>query len=1082
MNPEERPPRPRSRDDFEIAIICALPLERNAVEVLLEKEYETGGFSYGKAAEDLNAYTTGRLGNQHVVLAYMPSMGMINSAAVAANLRSSFRGIRLAMIVGVCGGVPTTPEGAEILLGDIIVSMSVIQIDFGRQYPNMYIRKRELEDTLGRAAPEVRAYIGKISGYLVQKRLRNKITTFSAHIGTTEGFSGSVYPGPENDKLYPADYRHKHRTQPCGTCEACNGSNDDVCETALQSDCETLGCGNDIIDGGTCVQRALGSSQGGAGRPAIRFGRIACSNTVMKSGVHRDRVAAEEKVIGFEMESAGAWEYLPTIVIKSVCDYSDSHKNKQWQAYAAATAAACTKAMLEEWRNIDRPARDAVEQGRPGECSRGMPIPPGIDLITNPVHWTVTRSPNTLFVGRNDLLDELGTIVREAVKNPVPQTQCRIVISGIGGQGKSELCLQLAHRARTLFWGVFWVDVSTRPLAENGFLDIANRLKVPAKTWEDGRQGLTNVQQPWILVLDNADDPKVDYQDYFPPGPSGVVVLTSRNHECQQYATARYIDLEGLTLADSRELLLKAACVEENKRPTVKNDADKVAELLHSHALALIQAGAYVARGHCTLAKYPEVYRRQRKRLLTFRPNQAQSRYRDVYATFEASVEILDATSTESTRDALELLPMLAVCGPNQIPLKLFDIGWKCAHTLLTSDYFSDDHNERRDLTNWHMFRLPSVIQANAEEWDSFRLTEALQMLKAFALISVEEAREGDRTVSMHPLVHAWARDRQDDFDRHESWLKMCCLIAVAWDDRDFWSMRARQLQPHIHAVTSWDMQSMFGRDPATLIVAVFSRCGWILQMFRDDNHLSLILERLFSHLNLDQLKVSERWVKLYQLKGLNLEDAGRTKEAIGILTQVVGIDKCTLKEEDRDRLTSMHKLARVYEANGQINDALALLQQVVEIQKRIFAEEHPDRLDSLHELAIVYEANGQINDALALLEQVVEIRKRILAEEHPDRLASIHALATVYEANGQIDEALALLQQVVDIEKRTLGEEHPDRLASMHELARAYRANGQTDEALALIEQVVEIEKRTLGEEHPNRLTSEYELAIMRP
>ena len=41
--------RPSGRDDFEIAIICALPLERNAVEALLDDEYEVDGFSYGKA-------------------------------------------------------------------------------------------------------------------------------------------------------------------------------------------------------------------------------------------------------------------------------------------------------------------------------------------------------------------------------------------------------------------------------------------------------------------------------------------------------------------------------------------------------------------------------------------------------------------------------------------------------------------------------------------------------------------------------------------------------------------------------------------------------------------------------------------------------------------------------------------------------------------------------------------------------------------------------------------------------------------------------------------------------------------------
>src|SRR5213080_4956781 len=116
--------RPYSRDGFEIAIICALPIERDTVEALLDEDYEKDGFSYGKEEMDSNAYTTGRLGNQHVVLAYMPSMDMIGAAAVAANIRFSFKGIKVCIVAGICGGVPTTANGVEIVLGDVIISTS----------------------------------------------------------------------------------------------------------------------------------------------------------------------------------------------------------------------------------------------------------------------------------------------------------------------------------------------------------------------------------------------------------------------------------------------------------------------------------------------------------------------------------------------------------------------------------------------------------------------------------------------------------------------------------------------------------------------------------------------------------------------------------------------------------------------------------------------------------------------------------------------------------------------------------------------------------------------------------------------
>ena len=36
----------------------------------------------------------------------------------------------------------------------------------------------------------------------------------------------------------------------------------------------------------------------------------------------------------------------PCLVIRGICDYADSYKNKIWQPYVAATAAAFARALL----------------------------------------------------------------------------------------------------------------------------------------------------------------------------------------------------------------------------------------------------------------------------------------------------------------------------------------------------------------------------------------------------------------------------------------------------------------------------------------------------------------------------------------------------------------------------------------------------------------------------------------------------------------------------------------------------------------------------------------------------------------
>ncbi|EXL68716.1 hypothetical protein FOPG_15233 [Fusarium oxysporum f. sp. conglutinans race 2 54008] len=86
-----------------------------------------------------------------------------------------------------------------------------------------------------------------------------------------------------------------------------------------------------------------------AQKPLIFLGRFGSGDTVFKSSKDRDGLAERLGIAAFEMESAGLWEDLPCIVVKGVCDYADSHKNKEWQDFAAATSASVVKALLERY-------------------------------------------------------------------------------------------------------------------------------------------------------------------------------------------------------------------------------------------------------------------------------------------------------------------------------------------------------------------------------------------------------------------------------------------------------------------------------------------------------------------------------------------------------------------------------------------------------------------------------------------------------------------------------------------------------------------------------------------------------------
>jgi nucleoside phosphorylase len=335
-----------------VAIICALSLEAENVQSVFDKCWEDEGKHYGKAGGDQNAYNTGVIGRHNVVLAHMPGMGSASASAVAAGLRSSFQGIQLALVVGICGVVPVHAKTQEeIALGDIIISTGVIQYDFGRLYPNGFQRKTGIEDSLGRASPEIRAFV-KI---LQTRQNRKRLTKNLALLLQSEDFQREVpaakYPGATQDRLYDASYIHQHRSG-VNFCDQCHNDLE-----ACSKSCEELGCeeGKLIIRNRHSFPKTKELALLPDDIPFIHFGRFGSANTVMKSSMDRDRIAKADEVIAFEMEGAGVWDQYPTVVIKAACDYADSHKNKDWQAYAAATAAACLKAFLIEWIIPDSP-------------------------------------------------------------------------------------------------------------------------------------------------------------------------------------------------------------------------------------------------------------------------------------------------------------------------------------------------------------------------------------------------------------------------------------------------------------------------------------------------------------------------------------------------------------------------------------------------------------------------------------------------------------------------------------------------------------------------------------------------------
>ncbi|MCJ1351862.1 MAG: hypothetical protein MMC33_001846 [Icmadophila ericetorum] len=351
-------------------------------------------------------------------------------------------------------------------------------------------------------------------------------------------------------------------------------------------------------------------------------------------------------------------------------------------------------------------------------------------------YWTVRRTVNSLFTGREKNLNIIKDALQPNKENSIFREQKRFVITGQGGHGKSEICLKIANAMRQ----------DSELNATSDFIAIAKTIGFSAESVDEVRQLLANRIESWLLILDNADESKIDYARYIPSGARGSIIMTSRVPESQQYNTVGWEALTGLSDEESIELLLKAARIPPESWPTHKTDAKTVIETLGSHTLALIQAGAYIANRCCFLKDYPSEYRQQQKRLLQYAPKQARSRYGNVYATFEVFPRGLESSTEDVASDALRLLDLLSILHHQDVPLQVFQDAWVNSRHV-DEDTDKKSSNSLRILTKSHASWLPDFIQTQEDRCDTFRLKDTIDLLTSLALTTADH-----RFVSMHCL------------------------------------------------------------------------------------------------------------------------------------------------------------------------------------------------------------------------------------------------------------------------------------------------------------------------------------------
>ncbi|CZR65340.1 related to nucleoside phosphorylase [Phialocephala subalpina] len=355
----------RTSDDYTIGWVCALPKEQTAATAMLD---EIHADLPTKPPNDTNAYTLGSIGKHNIVIACLPKgkLGTSSAATVAIQMVRTFPSIKIGLMVGIGGGIPH-----KVRLGDVVVSTpvgqfpGVVQWDFGKaKHHGKFERTGALNNpptslltALTKLETQHEMNGSKMYQYLddLERNWPNLVPKYIRSTSLNEPFL-------ELDN----SYRGRHRWQVIFLT---------LWETILAFLKFLLGWwAIASVDGeaeqvtSTTVGTAVDGKQSRPRDIRVHYGLIASGNQVIKDAKLRDSLneSLGGNVLCVEMEAAGLMDNFPCVVIRGICDYADSHKNKDWQEHAAAVAAAFGKELLGYVQPSDvdgeRPVKDILSE------------------------------------------------------------------------------------------------------------------------------------------------------------------------------------------------------------------------------------------------------------------------------------------------------------------------------------------------------------------------------------------------------------------------------------------------------------------------------------------------------------------------------------------------------------------------------------------------------------------------------------------------------------------------------------------------------------------------------------------------
>ncbi|CCA76349.1 hypothetical protein PIIN_10344 [Serendipita indica DSM 11827] len=633
------------------------------------------------------------------------------------------------------------------------------------------------------------------------------------------------------------------------------------------------------------------------------------------------------------------------------------------------------------------------------------------------------------------------------------------IITGMGGSGKTQLVVAWARLHAECFQHILFIDASSDRSIET---DLVARLKSIDRSFQgtDLSSALQALAEPnevtttkWCLILDNADDPDLDITSVLPTCDHGAIIITSRNAQLEFISPEGHIALELMSKSEACDALLNSALGPAEKRTSRQREqAMAIVKEFEYLPIAVIQAGCYIRKHKCleTYLKRLETSRSELLKQTTVQRDKLRYKH-SVYAAFDTSLSSL-------SERALGLLSILCFFHYTGFPRSM--IGLAASKGFSHEEYKlmdrSPDFQESIDL-----LRRLIVPTGKFEEIELDRVLEELLQLSLITLVSLYS----DIRLRFHPLLHAWAYDRQSAEERRRNMVAALRLLTCVVDEGDGIDIE-QELFPHARRFIS-EIDTLHINDRAALVelsdpslAAATSLTTW--------ERIHETVRAAYGDLD---IRTSEALLKV-AIAQMTIPDYTRMES---LSRQVLELRKSVSGPRTASTAEAMFWLAECLRLTMKNHEEmLNLLHLAYSIQEEVLGPSHAKTQKTMFILAynlMKSSKDPKYDEASVILERLMETQTRLYGPLHPWTLNTTNSLLDCYATMGE--KKKGQLNQLLQIRHEIGNPDGNHDIALLSFQAHIYELQGKYPEAEGAYQEAIKAGSRLYGEFSIRNLTT---------